>query len=130
MFRLAERVAATQTDDVPEPDMVAVARRAAARAVPLTRTEYELDVYATLPAVLRTPEIQALTSMRARGIITAELEHVLTVEEDPRVVRSIAAEAAERAVWYGVPASDITPLLDRARDRAEDLEWEADIPTP
>jgi hypothetical protein len=44
-------------------------------------------------------------------IITAEHEHVLTVEEDPRVVRSIAAEAAERAAWYGVPASDAAVRL-------------------
>jgi hypothetical protein len=124
MFRLADRVAAMQTDDVPEPNMVAVARRAVARAIPLTRTEHELDVYAALPAVLRTPENQALTSARARVIITDELEHMLTTEEDPLVIRSIAAEAAERAAWYGVLASDITPLLDRARDRAEDLEWE------
>lgn len=124
MFRLADRVAAMQTDEVPEPDMVAVARRAVARALPLTQTEHELDVYAALPTVLRTPENQALASARARGIIVGELEHVLTTEGDPRVIRSIAAEAAERAAWYGVPVSDITPLLDSARDRAEDLEWE------
>lgn len=126
MFRLAERVAVMHADDVLEPDMVAVALRTVARALSLTQTEHELDVYAALPAVLRTPENQALASAQARGIITTELEYVLTVEEDPLVVRSVATDAAERAAWYGVPASDITPLLDRATDRAEDLKWQAE----
>jgi hypothetical protein len=54
-------------------------------------------------------ELQSGRTLQAKG-----QEHVLTVE-DPRVVRSIAAEAAERAAWYGVPASYITPPLDRAR---------------
>jgi hypothetical protein len=124
MFRLAERVAVLPAPDVSERDLLA--SRTVARAIALVRTKHELDAYESLPTDLGTPGGRLLIRALARGIIAADLEHLVTTEDDPQLLRSLAAEAAERAEWYGIPDSEITPLLDRVRDHAEDLEWSPD----
>jgi hypothetical protein len=124
VFRLAERVAEMPAPDVSERDLLA--SRTVARAIALVRTEHELDAYEALPTKLRTLGNQPLIQARAQGIIAAELEYLIASEDDPRLLRSLAAEAAERAAWYGIPDSEIIPLLDRVRDRAEDLDAAAE----
>ena len=128
MFQLAERVAVLSAPDVSERDLLA--SRIVARAIALVRTEHELDAFEALSAELRASGNQPLIRARAREIIAAELEYLITSENDPQLLRSLAAEAGERAAWYAIPDSEITPLLDRIRDRAEDLEWSPDDASP
>jgi len=120
MMQLAERISTLPASDPLEIDQIA--SQMVAQAIPLMRTQHELDAYDRLPAALQTARNQELIRAAARRIITGEMEYLITSEDDPQLLRSLAAEADERAAWHGIRGFEITAMLDLIRDRAEDLE--------